>query len=303
MLPEPARYFPVSSGPLLMRAGLRRFGTDLGNGEQDHSYFPEDVNTGETLRHKADVLAKRPESFAAAGDPAARSLMAQVLGWMQHQLNAERAHPGGGRRPVPGDAPSVDAPLGLRQLGLQVAEDFVVTLTSKTRTDGSVSADRIILVHVCFPSGWRPERILGASFLEVHAPIPEFESVNRTAAALLHAMTHRGPYLRFVWTVSADGQLDHHPSHHVPGRWNGNAGVLRVERQITVPFAPGPRQPGGCLFLIRTYLYAFSTLTEDQRNIVASALEAMPESIREYKGLSQSWRYAAGLLRKPTSRV
>ena len=39
------------------------------------------------------------------------------------------------------------------------------------------------------------------------------------------------------------------------------------------------------LFLIRTYLYPFASLTPDERQVLARALSALPEDVRRYKGL------------------
>jgi hypothetical protein len=54
-----------------------------------------------------------------------------------------------------------------------------------------------------------------------------------------------------------------------------------VERQVTVPF----RALAASLFLIRTYVYPFESLTEIQRRTLAIALELMPGQIARYKGL------------------
>ena len=53
-------------------------------------------------------------------------------------------------------------------------------------------------------------------------------------------MIERGPYVRFVWTLSADDCLDHHPEegNRLPWDSHQGRGWLRVERQVTVPF-PG----------------------------------------------------------------
>ena len=61
-------------------------------------------------------------------------------------------------------------------------------------------------------------------------------------------------------------------------KWNGQSpGWLRVERQVTVPLVTCS------VFLIRTYLYPFASLTVDQRSLLSRSLRAMPDSFARYK--------------------
>src|SRR5690606_24990275 len=141
-----------------------------------------------------------------------------------------------------------------------VQEDFVVV---RRRPGGG---DEAIAVFVCFPSGWRPESIAGKGFKEIHEPVPDFAERDAAVESMVTTMIERGPYVRFVWTISADDHLDHHPEDGRRSRWSaGGAGWLRVERQVTVPFA----QHAAALFLIRTYLYPFASLTAEQRQTLA----------------------------------
>ena len=57
--------------------------------------------------------------------------------------------------------------------------------------------------------------------------------------------------------------------------------VLRVERQITLPL----RAASASLFLIRVYHYAWDELSADQRAVLRTSLEAMPQELRNYKSL------------------
>ncbi len=146
----------------------------------------------------------------------------------------------------------------------------------------STGHDAAIAVYVAFPSGWRPERILGATFAEIHRPVPSFSDDDAQARALTTSMIDRGPYVRFVWTLAADDELDHHPEEGTGTAWgDSERGWLRVERQVTVPFPT----VGTSLFLIRTYLYPFEALLAEQRAILHRALASMPPEIARYKGL------------------
>lgn len=268
-----------------MQPGLSRFGTDFGNGAADQLYFPRDADSERYRREKAAVLAHHPGRFAWCEGSAEQRALAHVAVWIRARIEQEH----GGSSIVPGAARDFDVH-DYDALARQVAEDLVVmALDSQGR-------ERAILVHVCFPSGWRPESIIGQSFAAIHAPVPEMDAVTKATPALVTAMITRGPYVRFVWGVSADARLDHHPEHGTRDTWSDTTrpGYLRVERQLLIPFP----DVGASLFLIRTYLYAFDELTAEQRETLASALEQTSEAILEYKGLGQSLPDVLALLRE-----
>ena len=108
-------------------------------------------------------------------------------------------------------------------------------------------------------------------------------------------MVERGPYVRFVWTISADDELDHHPDQGRRSAWSARTprGFLRVERQVT---APVPEQPAS-VFLIRTYLYGFDELSAEQRATLSLALAQMRPEIVRYKRLEAALPRALELLR------
>ena len=275
-LPAPAHYFPVRVEPFRMRSGLVRFGTDFGNGATDRQFFPRDDQRGRYLTEKANILARHPlrhqSNIQDASDELALSAVAE---FMRSTLRLEWGQ----------DAPQA---FDLRLLGTELQEDFVVLRRLPS------GKDRVVTVHVCFPSGWRPEQLVGRSFSEIHGAIPQIEEVLRSAEHFVNAMVQRGPYVRFVWTVCADDALDHHPEQGGRASWSQRTGraFLRVERQVSVPF-PGH---SASLFLIRTYLTAFSSLSKSERVALASALELMPPVIRAYKHLEEAVPRAIELL-------
>jgi dimethylamine monooxygenase subunit A len=275
---KPARplYFPVTPEPLRMQAGLVRFGSDFGNGEADQRFFPRDATTPHYLDEKARVLAGHParDAYAVASDSDEGCVRA-AQAWLCETLQRE------GQGELSGLARSA--------LGRELVEDFAVLRLDET------GADRTLWLHACFPSGWRPEHVIGQSFAAIHARIPAFEAVARKATSLVEAMVTRGPYVRFVWTISADDELDHHPDEGRRLAWSAETarGFLRVERQTIVPLPAS----ASCVFLIRTYLYEFAELSRENRAILATALQRMPPEILRYKGLSQALPRALELLR------
>jgi len=272
-LPPPALYWVVEPGPLKMSPGLFRLGTDFGNGPIDGSFFQLDSDYEEMVGEKQRILADHPDRLRSLDDPHAAGLLARVRGWMQETLLAQRhlLADAVGRRPQ-------EASLDFRELTLAIQEDFAVLQRTQT-------GDRLALLSVCFPSGWQPERLLGTDFSFVHDPVPAFDAVSNKREKIVSAMIERGPYVRFVWTVTADARLDHHPIDSPRLPWTPESqGILRVERQVTVPFP----EDQGALFLIRTYRYPFAELTPEQRRTLSSAIERMPEDIARYKGLSSA---------------
>jgi len=272
---ESPLYFPVTAEPLRMRAGLVRFGTDFGNGRADQCFFPRDESSPRYLAEKASVLAAHParDAYDIQGERDEACVQAAQV-WLCQTLQRE-GH---------GDLS------GLRRaaLGRRLVEDFAVLRRDEAGTD------RTLWLHACFPSGWRPEQVIGRSFLAIHARIPAFEAVARKSDSLVEAMVTRGPYVRFVWTISADDALDHHPDEGQRLAWTADTprGFLRVERQTSVPLPGG----GGCIFLIRTYSYGFDKLAREQRAILSTALTQTPPEILRYKGLTAALPRALELL-------
>lgn len=274
LLPRPL-YFPVRPEPLRMQAGLHRFGTDFGNGEADRRFFPLDGTAPRYLAEKARVLARHPERYACdvRDENDARALEA-ARAWLVATLSVE------GYGDVSG--------LTLCELGRGLCEDFAVMMVDPS------GADRMLGVHACFPGGWRPEHVVGRSFLQVHAAVPAFGTVAAKSSALTAAMLTRGPYVRFVWTVSADDDLDHHPDQGRQQAWDSSTerGYLRVERQITVPLP----EVAASVFLIRTYCYAFDELGDERRRVLRSALQQMPADVLRYKRLESGLPFALARL-------
>ena len=58
---------------------------------------------------------------------------------------------------------------------------------------------------------------------------------------------------------------------------------IGVDRQVTVPFADHQ----AALFLIRTYLTPFESLSGKQRDILRMAIDRMPDEVLRYKSLNR----------------
>ncbi len=264
----PARYFPVRDRPYRMEVGLSRLGTDFGNGAADALFFQVDSERQRYLRCKAELAIAGEELSETESQ---RRVHDAVISWMVATL--AREHP-----QIAVAQPTYAAVAAVLQ------EDFAVVQRDES------GDDRAIAVFVSFPSGWRPETILGAGFKEIHGPVPGFAMADAANASMVATMIERGPFVRFVWTITADDHLDHHPERgrREPWREDGK-GWLRVERQVTVPFAA----EDAALFLIRVYNYPFESLSAAERAVLRRSLEQMPAEIAAYKGLDDEVRRIA----------
>lgn len=270
---EPAVYFPVTTTPLAMRAGLQPFGLDLGNGERDAHFFQRDDRFADYQRQKRAIVDDRHD--VVDDTDAHRDVHKAALRFVRERLLLEHAT----TLTALADLDD-DCPLAARwQAVAGAVQEDIALLHRGVDDDGDA-----IMLNVCFPSGWRPEQLRRASFAGIHVPVPDFVKDPRAAQSMVRSMVERGPYVRFVWTISADDVLDHHPKHGRRRAFDDDVteGFLRIERQVTVPFA----DVGGSLFLIRTYLRSFTSLDIEERATLREALAVMPAEIAAYKGLA-----------------
>jgi hypothetical protein len=281
----PARYFPVKPGSRL-QAGLLRLGVDFGNGALDQRYFQIDEQYEHYLAEKrAPDRTGRPR-WARHGwltqTPQQRATHEVVLAWLRETLAAEYPE----RMPLERPGETYVSPYDAIVRNLQ--EDVAVV---QRNPDGS---DELSMVHVSFPGAWRSDLALGKSFFTIHEPVPGFADEPAAAASMVTAMIERGPYVRFVWSACADAFLDHHPDHGLRGTFDADTreGFLRVERQLTVPFPA----IDASVFLIRVLVYPFSSLSDEQRRLLAEAVDTMPDDARRYKGLEKPRAHVVTLL-------
>lgn len=260
-----ARYFPVDPNGIVMRPGLFKWGTDFGNGVADRRFFQTDPTSARYRSAKARALDAHPERCWLIEEDDSRAALHAVAEWME----------AGSAREL---GVTLDDACTLQRRFLNLAgtlsEDFAIL---QRQTDG----DRLILVHVCFPSGWRPEASVGSSFREIHQGVADMSTSRKASNAMLRAMIEKGPFVRFVWTLCADDELDHHPARYRPRFSDARSFTLRVERQVTIPFSVHEAS----LFLIRTHLYAVRDLSDTQREQIVRALRNSSEAVLRYKGL------------------
>ncbi len=84
---EPAIFFPVTTTPLAMRAGLQPFGVDFGNGERDAHFFLRDSDLQRYQRAKQAIVDDR--HVVVADSDAQRAVHRAALEFVRDRLRAE----------------------------------------------------------------------------------------------------------------------------------------------------------------------------------------------------------------------
>ena len=140
--------------------------------------------------------------------------------------------------------------------------------------------DELVANHVCLPSWWCPDERMGMSMREIHDKVP---GMDKTAYEhIWNACLHKGPYLRYNWTLTDTPILNQHPSKNIGKNFDRGSLFLRIERQVLQGFP----DVDGVLFLIHTYVGEVRTLEKKQRKTLANVIDNMTDEELEYKGLT-----------------
>jgi len=200
----------------------------------------------------------------------------------------------------------------LGALAMSLQEDLVLM---EQAPDG---APRAAVFHVSFPSAWDPAAKLGQDLLALHAPVADNALLQSAAPRLGKALVEKGPFVRWVWTVTADPRWRAWPplsallpegtaepaSGGRPGAAGaagmpgaaGVAGVLghepvavgeqplyfRLERQTTMPLGDGYG-----LFLIRVQVRPLADVLAQPGRLalLQASLRSMSAAMVRYKSL------------------
>jgi hypothetical protein len=174
-------------------------------------------------------------------------------------------------------APVIQGDAPVWQLTRALQEDFVVWAPNRA---GELSAQ---ILSVCLPSGWNPKDKVNKTFLHIHEPVPDFDTVNRAADHMARMITMKGPFIRSVWTIVNRPSLARHPANTVS--WlNETVDDMwyRSERQTTIPV-----EDRAALFLIRIYMVPLRDVFQDEskKQQIISSVMSMTDAVIEYTGL------------------
>ena len=171
----------------------------------------------------------------------------------------------------------------LGALAMSLQEDLVLM---EQDAHGAV---RAALLQVSFPSAWDPAAKVGQDLFALHAPVADNARLQAAAGRLGGALVAKGPYVRWVWTVTDDPRWRAWPppqSHdRSPSRTRGpESGPLyfRLERQSTMPLGEGY-----CLFLIRVQVRPLEEVTAQPGRLalLQASLRSMSDAMVRYKNL------------------
>lgn len=173
---------------------------------------------------------------------------------------------------------------GLRRLidalALAVQEDLVILHNTEP--------DYTELMHVCFPSHWNPAERIGQGLYGLHHPVANNQQLLNTSRNVAEAMSTKGPFVRYVWSLNSTDELNLNPrfiSHgrkkplsQYPAEW-----FFRVERQTTLAFPDLQRS----LFTIRIYIEPLKQVlqSQDRKQLLHQAVSSMDDNLLRYKGL------------------
>jgi len=167
---------------------------------------------------------------------------------------------------------------------MQVQEDIAIITED----------DHISCLHLMAPNFWSASDKIGKNFSEIHQEVAGIEKIIKNSKAIIHAMIHKGPYVRFAWGISSDNELNHHPDNQGAILKNNikteNGRIfnpknpslfLRVERQ-TINGLPEIKC---AIFTIRTYIYNIKELNKIEIQSIINAINSMTNTQLKYKGL------------------
>lgn len=142
---------------------------------------------------------------------------------------------------------------------------------------------RARLLSVCFPSGWDPAEKCDQTLFSIHQPVADNGAIQNAATAMSIAMAHKGPFVRYVYTIAPSASLWRDPGQPPWKDFQSLADLwFRVERQVTIPISGV-----ASLFLIRLFVVPLQEVLSTQKRCadLAEALETMSPALRAYKGL------------------
>lgn len=189
------------------------------------------------------------------------------------------------RAEVAKGTPALDeARTWIRQWTATCEPDWIVL------SEGLRDEPRVLGGEVVFPSSWSLPEKLGLPLSAVHGPVPGLEaSLGKAIQTFLSRIQPAAAWERDNWGLSADAELNHHPSHDLPGLTKEaclETTWLRLERQFLTRLPVSQ----ALLFGIRVSHHRLDELAAnpDLAAGLTRYLESMPEELARYKGLLQA---------------
>jgi len=298
LLPDPALYFPIVDDRYSTRAGLIRFGKDLGNGLQDTQLFQFDNQFTAYRDNKLKTRQQAINDFVCT-DTADTTLLTKAARFMLQQLCLE--HNDYFSLQTTAEQNTLDCLLSGEQLligndyqllqhneydyqnlfdalAMQVQEDVCLMQVHDSTTE-------LVAAHLCAANHWSAREKLQLSMPGLHQHVPGFANDNREPDMLLGSILNKAtPYTRFAWGLAEHAILNQHPQHVSPVSHSASDKLfMRIERQVIWPIQGTPL----ILFTIRTYFRDCADLGFSQLSSLINAIQHMDTDTLQYKRLDQ----------------
>lgn len=149
-------------------------------------------------------------------------------------------------------------------LGFHLQEDLAIFHRS----------NKLIALHVSFPSVWIPKEKIGLSFASIHAPVPGMEVFLKNEKKYVEMMVNApSPIIRYVWGEHYGYFLcDQEPLE-------SKIKVMHSERQTFIGL---PEWDIG-LFLIRKKVMLYNDTSADFQKWYQGQIQSMSEDQKKYK--------------------
>ena len=150
------------------------------------------------------------------------------------------------------------------ELGYCLQEDLAVFHRS----------NKLIALHVSFPSGWTPKEKIGLSFGAIHAPVPGMDAFLKNEDKYVQMMVDAtNPIIRYVWG-------EHYGYFLCEAEPIDSAIiVMHTERQTFIGI---PEFDIG-IFLIRKKVILYNDTSEDFKSWYKNQVETMTDEQKKYK--------------------
>lgn len=151
-----------------------------------------------------------------------------------------------------------------QELGFCLQEDLAVFHRS----------NKLIALHVSFPSVWVPKEKIGLTFSAVHQPVPGMEAFLKNEGKYVQMMVEAtSPIIRYVWGE----HFGYFLSEEEP--LNPQEKVMHTERQTFIGI---PDSDIG-VFLIRKKVILYQDTDNDFKNWYQNQINSMSDDQKRYK--------------------
>jgi len=149
------------------------------------------------------------------------------------------------------------------EMGYTIQEDIAIFHRS----------NKLIALHVSFPSSWKPKDKIGLSFANIHTPVPGMKKILEKEQKYVDMMCNATkPIVRYVWGEHSNYLLN--PLEPLNG-----VKVMHTERQTFV----GMPEDDLAIFLIRKKVIPFSDTDVEFQLWYKNMILSMSEEQKAYK--------------------